>query len=252
MELKLANKVAVVTGSSRGLGAAIAKALAAEGAKVVVNYVRNASAAEEVVADIRSKGGQAISVRADVSRPEDVEELFRTATDRLGPIDILVNNASIWLTAKVIDMTLEDWQRTIDTNLTSTFLCSQWVVRQLVSRGAEGVILNVTSQAAFHGSTTGHAHYAAAKAGVVAFTVSLAREVAKYGIRVNAIAPGIVSTDMTREALAQRGDYYLSRIPLGRFAEPEDVADAAVFMCSNAARYITGATLDVSGGMLMR
>lgn len=170
----------------------------------------------------------------------------------LGPLDILVNNAGVWPTAFVKDMAEEEWNTTLAVNLTGTFLTCREVVRRWLASGRRGSIVNITSQAAFHGSTTGHAHYAASKAGVVAFTVSLAREVAPQGIRVNAVAPGMMATEMAREALEKGRDDYLKRIPLRRIADAAEVASAVVFLASDRASYMTGATVDVTGGMLMR
>jgi len=251
MDLGLKDKVAVVVGGSRGIGRAVALALGREGARVAINYVQAAQAAEEAVRTIEREGGTAVAVQADVSNSAQVDAMFRTVVEKLGPVDILVHAAGIWPTARVVDIKEEDWRRTLDVNLTGVFLTNQWVVRHLLERKAPGKIVNFTSQAAFRGSTTGHAHYAAAKAGVVAFTVSLAREVAKYGIQVNAVAPGMVYTDMTAPVL-QDPSYYLSRIPLGRIASPEEIADLVLFLVSERNTYMVGATVDISGGMLMR
>ncbi|HEY8347707.1 MAG TPA: 3-oxoacyl-ACP reductase family protein [Symbiobacteriaceae bacterium] len=251
MDLGLKDKVAVVVGGSRGIGRAVALALGREGARVAINYVQAAQAAEEAVRTIEREGGTAVAVQADVSNSAQVDAMFRTVVEKLGPVDILVHAAGIWPTARVVDIKEEDWRRTLDVNLTGVFLTNQWVVRHLLERKAPGKIVNFTSQAAFRGSTTGHAHYAAAKAGVVAFTVSLAREVAKYGIQVNAVAPGMVYTDMTAPVLHDPS-YYLSRIPLGRIASPEEIADLVLFLVSERNTYMVGATVDISGGMLMR
>jgi 3-oxoacyl-[acyl-carrier protein] reductase len=163
-----------------------------------------------------------------------------------------VNNAGTWPTARILDMSDEDWESTLRINLTGTFMFSKRMVAWLHARKRKGKITNIVSQAAFHGSTSGHAHYAAAKAGVVNFTVSLAREAAEYGINVNAVAPGIIATPLMGKALEARLAEYVARIPLGRIASPEDIADVVVFLCSNKADYMTGATVDVTGGMLMR
>lgn len=252
MDLKLKGKCAIVTGSSRGVGRGIATALAQEGAKVVVNYNRSAEKAEELVESIRKEGGEAYAVKADLGNPDECRKLLEEAEKKYGSADILINNAGVWPTNWVQDIPLDEWNKTIDVNLTSVFLTSQAFVKYNIDKGRGGKILNVTSQAAFHGSTTGHAHYAASKAGVVALTVSMAREMAKYGINVNAIALGMVQTDMTSKALEKNKEYYMKRIPIGRVAQPSDIANIALFLVSEPAGYITGATIDATGGMLMR
>jgi 3-oxoacyl-[acyl-carrier protein] reductase len=253
MDLHLRDKVAIVTGGSRGLGHAISLGLAAEGVRVAVNYLQNAQKAEAVVAEIGAAHGvEALAVQADVSRNADVSAMFRAVEGRFSQIDILVNNAGIWPSAYVQDMTDQEWNRTLAVNLTGPFLTCREAVRRWLEAGRTGRIVNVSTQAAFRGSTTGHAHYAASKAGLVALTVSLAREVAPHGIQVNAVAPGMMTTEMARDALEQNEEEYLKRIPLGRIADPAEIAGVVVFLASDRASYMTGATVDVTGGMLMR
>jgi len=260
MDLNLRNKVALVTGGSRGLGRAVVLGLAAEGAKVAINYYRDRAkgidlgpeAAELAQVVGAAYGVAVLAVPGDVAKSAEVTEMFERTEAGLGPIDVLVNNAGVWPTAYVKDMDEAEWNATLAVNLTGTFLTCREAVRRWLSRGTQGRIVNVVSQAAFHGSTTGHAHYAASKAGVVAFTVSLAREVAPHGICVNAIAPGMMTTEMAREALKKSAADYLKRIPLGRIADPAEVANVVTFLCSSRASYMTGATVDVTGGMLMR
>jgi len=260
MDLKLADKVALVTGGSRGLGRAICLGLAAEGARVAIHYYRDMSGgadladeAAELVREIKSRHGlDAVGVPGDIGQAEDIPRMFELAERALGFPDLLVNNAGIWPTALVKDTTLEQWNATLAVNLTGTFLACRAAVRRWLEAGRPGRIVNITSQAAFHGATSGHAHYAASKAGMVAFSVSLAREVAPHGINVNCVAPGMMTTEMARDALDKDRDRYLQRIPLGRIADAAEVADAVVFLASARAGYITGATLDVTGGMLMR
>jgi 3-oxoacyl-[acyl-carrier protein] reductase len=260
MDLKLHNKVAIVTGGSRGLGRAICLALAAEGAKVAVNYFRDVekgvdfvAEATEVVEEIRrTHVVDALALPGDVSKPSDVQAMFDLTEKSLGPVDVLVNNAGIWPTAYVKNMTEEQWNATLAVNLTGPFLTCREAVRRWLDAARRGRIVNIVSQAAFCGSTSGHAHYAASKAGVVAFTISLAREVAPHGIHVNAVAPGMMSTEMAREALEKDQQRYIERIPLRRIADPAEVAAVVAFLASEQASYITGATLDVTGGMLMR
>lgn len=251
MDLDLQNKVALVTGGSRGLGRAICLALAAEGAKVAVNWVRTdpAGFVKELA---ERRGGKAVAVRGDVSQPQDVREVFDRTERELGPLDVLINNASIWPTALVQDMTDEQWAGTLAVNLTGPFLTCRETVRRWLASGRKGRIVNITSQAAYHGATTGHSDYAAAKAGLANFTISLAREVARSGIAVNSVAPGFMETDMIAAAWQKKRVKYLERIPLGRIGDPAEVAAAVLFLASERASYMTGATLHVNGGMEMR
>ena len=253
MDLHLVDKVALVTGGSRGLGRAICLALAAEGAKVVVNYRRDPQAAADVVAEIDGTfGAKAMAVRGDVAKEADVVEMFSLAEESFSRVDVLVNNAAVCPTGPVKDMTQQEWSSTLQTNLTGTFLTSREMVRRLLAAGRGGRIVNIASVAAFRGSTTGHAPYDASKGGMVSLTVSLAREVAPHGIAVNAVAPGMMLTEMTAATLAANEEKYLSRIPLRRIGDPAEIADVVAFLASQRASYMTGATVDVSGGMLMR
>jgi 3-oxoacyl-[acyl-carrier protein] reductase len=253
MDLELNNKVAIVTGGSRGLGRAISLGLAAEGARVVVNYRQDAQMAQDLVEQIASAhGAQAAAVQADVADEADVARLFQCAEESFSQVDLLVNNAGVWPTAYVKDMTRQHWDHTLAVNLTGPFLTSREAVRRWTASGRKGRIVNVSSQAAFRGSTTGHADYASSKAGLVTFTISLAREVAPLGIHVNAVAAGMMHTDMARDALEQNEQAYIRRIPLGRIADPGEIARVVVFLASDRASYMTGATVNVTGGMLMR
>jgi 3-oxoacyl-[acyl-carrier protein] reductase len=253
MDLHLADKTALVTGGSHGLGRAICLELAAEGAQVIVNFRRDPAKAEALVDELRKTYGvEAMAVQADVSREAQVEEMFRRALERFGRLDVLVNNAAVCPTGEVKDMPADEWIETLQVNLTGTFFASRAMVRHLVAAGRSGRIVNVSSQAAFRGSTTGHAPYDASKGGMVSFTVALAREVAQYGICVNAVAPGMMFTEMTAKVLSEHPEKYKARIPLGRVADTSEVAKVVVFLASDAASYMTGATVDVSGGMLMR
>ncbi|MFV2067322.1 MAG: SDR family NAD(P)-dependent oxidoreductase [Pirellulales bacterium] len=253
MDLQLNGKVALVTGGSGGLGRAICLGLAAEGANAAVHYRRDAELADAVVAELQQLHGvEAMSVHGDVSREDDVLEMFRRVEDRFSRLDILVNNAGVWPTASVLEMTVADWEQTFAVNLKGPFLCCREATRRWLASQRGGRIVNISSQAAFQGATTGHAHYAASKAGLVNFTVSLAREMAPHGIHANAVAAGMMRTDMTRETLQVNEDKYLDRIPLRRIGDPAEVADIVVFLASARASYMTGATVDVTGGMLMR
>jgi len=253
MDLNLEGKVALVTGGSRGLGKSICLSLAAEGAKVVVNYRQTADRAAAVVEKIKEDCGvETLAVGGDVSIEDDVKKMFDLAEEKFSRVDILVNNAAVCPTRWVKDMDEEEWNRTIAVNLTGTFLTSRELVRRLVAAGRGGRIVNIVSQAAFRGSTTGHAPYDASKGGIVSFTIALARELAGHGICVNAVAPGMILTEMVAKVLEKNKEKYLSRIALRRIAEPREVADVVTFLASEKASYMTGATVDVTGGMLMR
>jgi 3-oxoacyl-[acyl-carrier protein] reductase len=251
MDLQLAGKNAVVTGGAGGVGAAICALLAEEGANVVVSDIV-LDRAEAVAAQCRAKGVRAHALCTDLTEPADCASLVDRTVELLGSADILVNNAGLWPTNLVVEIPLEEWRKTFDVNLTAVFLASQRFVAVNLAGGRKGKILNVTSQAAFNGSTTGHAHYAAAKSGVVTFTISLSREVAAKGINVNALALGMVETGMNRDVLVQNREYYEKRIQIGRIARPDEVARLAVFLVSGAADYFTGATYDATGGMIAR
>ncbi|MFP3728510.1 SDR family NAD(P)-dependent oxidoreductase [Priestia filamentosa] len=252
MDLCLKGKTAIITGSSRGVGREIALTLAKEGANIVLHYNRNAENAIEIADLINQNYSKCVAVQADLAHEEGCKKIIQKGKEAFGELHILVNNAGIWPKSWVKDMSLVEWENTMKVNLTAVFLTCQSFVNHLLEEERTGTILNLTSQAAFHGSTTGHAHYAASKAGVVSFTVSLAREVAKNGINVNALALGIVETDMMGDALQENRDYYVNRIPIGRVAQPEEIAEIAAFLVSRKARYMTGATVDATGGMLMR
>lgn len=246
MDYKINGKVALVTGAADGCGKAIAEKLAGEGVKVILHDL--AFKTEALKKNAEAIGGGAEYVTADLSSTEEIEKMW----EEVGEIDILVNNAGIWPTAYVVDMTVESFKKTMDIDLVAPFLLCKLFVNQCIASGKKGKIINMVSQAAFHGSTSGHAHYAAAKGGLVTFTVSLAREVAPYGINVNAVAPGMMRTPMNKAALEEREDEYLARIPLRRIADPSEVAAAVAFLAGCESDYMTGTTLDVTGGMLMR
>ncbi|MBM4457608.1 MAG: SDR family oxidoreductase [Chloroflexi bacterium] len=253
MDLGLKDRIALVTGAPCGLGRATCLALAAEGAHVAVHYFDKRDEAIALCGHLGERiGVQSAPIYADITQEADCAALFDAAVAEFGRVDILVNNAGLWPTAFVKEMSRREWDHTVAVNLTGPFMLSQRMVRHLLATERPGKIVNIVSQAAFQGATSGHAHYAAAKAGLVNLTVSLAREVARHGILVNAVAPGMMETPMSADALAARGEAYLERIPLGRIAQPEEVAAVVVFLASDKASYMTGATVDVSGGMLMR
>jgi 3-oxoacyl-[acyl-carrier protein] reductase len=243
----LDGKVSIVTGASRGIGRATALELAAQGSKVVVNYASSSSAADEVVAKIVGAGGEAIAVQADVSKTEEVDRLFTTTTEKWGRVDTLVNNAGITRDTLLLRMKLEEWQAVIDLNLTGVFLCTK-VASKIMLKQKSGRIINITSVSGLMG-TPGQANYSAAKAGVIGFTKTVAKELASRGITVNAVAPGFISTDMTADL---KSEGILQFIPLGRYGEPEEVAGMIRFLAADpAAAYITGQTFNVDGGMVM-
>jgi 3-oxoacyl-[acyl-carrier protein] reductase len=253
MDLGLKGRVALVTGAPCGLGRATCLGLAAEGAHMAVHYFDRRADALALCGLLEERHGvRALPVYADITQETDCEALFDAVIGEFGRADILINNAGLWPTAFVKEMSRREWDHTVAVNLTGPFMLSQRMVRHLLATKRPGKIVNVVSQAAFQGATSGHAHYAAAKAGLVNLTVSLAREVACHGILVNAVAPGMMETPMSADALAARAETYLERIPLGRIAQPEEVAAVVVFLASDKASYMTGATVDVSGGMLMR
>jgi len=252
MYLDLKDKVAVVTGASHGLGKATALLLAAEGAKVVVNYRKSAERADEVVREIKEKyGAEAISVFADMSKEADIMTMFEKIDEAFGRIDILINNAAYCPTCQVADMTKETWDYTLQVNLTGVFLCSREFVKRLLDRAQPGRIVNISSQAAFRGSTTGHAPYDASKGGLVSFTISLAREVAQKNIVVNCVAPGLMDTEIMAPALHKNRQKYIERVPIRRIGKAEEIARMVVFLAGKGSDYMTGATVDVSGGLAM-
>ena len=245
----LAGQVALVTGGSRGIGRAIAGALAAAGATVVVNYRDNAAAADETVGAITAAGGTAEAACFDVGDAAAVRAGVQNVVDGRGRLDILVNNAGFSVDTLLLRLKEEDWERVLRTNLTGVFHCTKAAVRAMV-RGRYGRIVNLTSVVAEMGNA-GQAAYAAAKAGVIGFTKSLAREVASRGITVNAVAPGFVATDMTAGLSDEQKMFYTNVIPAGRIATPDEVAAAVTFLASPAAGYITGHVLHVNGGLYM-
>jgi len=249
MQISLKDRIAVVTGGSRGIGRAIAMTLAAAGATVIVNYQRNAAAADETVAAITAADGAAISIQADVSVSADVERLFKTVLDQYGTVDILVNNAGITRDTLLLRMKEDDFDTVIDTNLRGVYLCTKAALRPM-TRARSGRIINITSVVGLIGNA-GQSNYAAAKAGIIGFTRAVAREMASRGITVNAVAPGYIETELTAGLGEQVRAAILEAIPLGRLGTPQDVANLVCFLASDAAAYITGQTLTVDGGMVM-
>ena len=248
MNKRLAGKVAVVTGSSRGIGKAIAKSLAAEGATLAVHYCRGREAADELAAGF-DKGGNKVGVfQADLARPEDCHRLLEQVARQLGRVDILVNNAGINRDKSLRKMQASEWDEVIQTNLSSVYHCTKAALEPMIASGW-GRVVNIASIIGQTGGF-GQANYAAAKAGVIAFTKSVAHELAKYGITVNAICPGFVDTDMIASMPAAARDAVKGRIPLGRFGEADEVARLVRFLCTEG-DWITGAQLNINGGQYM-
>jgi 3-oxoacyl-[acyl-carrier protein] reductase len=245
----LTGKCAVVTGASRGIGRAIALELAAQGAKVVVNYSGSAQKAEQVVDDIKANGGEAIAVQANIADAEAVQRLMNTAVTTYGSLDILVNNAGITRDNLLMRMKDDEWDDVINTNLKGVFLCIKAVSRQMMKQRA-GRIINISSIVGVAGNP-GQANYVAAKAGVIGLTKTTAQELASRNILVNAIAPGFITTEMTDGLPEELKEAMLKQIPLAKLGQPEDVAKAVAFFASDNAGYITGQTLHIDGGMVM-
>ena len=246
--MKLEGKVALVTGSSRGVGKAVALGFAASGADVVINYTSNQNAADSVVSEIQSMGRSAVAVKADVAVKTDVERLVNTAAETYGKLDVLVNNAGFTRPAMMIKMSEDQWDQVVDIHLKGAFMCSQAAGR-LMKEQNSGKIINVTSVAGIVG-TVGQINYSAAKGGIISMTKSIAREMARYNVCANVISLGIVATDMTEKIRTDEKlkEIYMNRILLKRFAEPEDISPAFVFFASDESSYITGQLVCVDGG----
>ena len=246
--MRLKGKTALITGSSRGIGRAVAMSYGKEGANVVVNYTSNEKAANEVVETIRSSGSKAVAVKGDVARKADVEHLVATAMETFGRLDILVNNAGFTRPAMMLKMTEEEWDQVVNIHLKGAFLCSQAAGVQMKEQKS-GKIINVMSVAGLVG-TVGQINYSAAKGGVLSMTKSIARELARYHVCANVISLGIVSTEMSEKITTDEKlrEIYMNRILLKRFAEPGDIAPAFVFLASDESNYITGQLLCVDGG----
>lgn len=245
----LGGKIALVTGASRGIGRAVAIELAKEGAAVAINYAGNKAAAEEVQSIITEMGGKAMIIQADVSDEKAATDMVEEVIKQFGGIDILVNNAGITRDGLFIRMKEEDWNAVINTNLTGIFNCTKVAAKYMMKKRA-GKIINMSSVSGIMGNV-GQTNYAAAKAGVIGFTKSLAREMAGRGITVNAVAPGFIATDMTAAMTEKAQEHVLASIPLGKMGEPKNIADAVVFLASDKASYITGQVIHVDGGMVM-
>jgi glucose 1-dehydrogenase len=255
----LQGQPALVTGANSGIGKAVALGLADAGADVVVNYVTDPAAAEEVAHTIEAKGRRAIALKADVSNEDDVTAMFARAVDHFGTLHIAVNNAGLQRDAAFHEMTLEQWNKVISVNLTGQFLCAREAVREFRRRGVDGAVSAAAGKLVFMSSVhqeipwAGHANYAASKGGVMQLMRSVAQEVAPFAIRANAVAPGAIRTSINRPAWETPQAYrdLMTLVPYRRIGEPEDIAQAVIWLVSDAADYVTGATLFVDGGMML-
>ncbi len=248
MDLGLTGQRALITGGASGLGAELARVLVAEGAKVCINYRSREAEAEGLIAELGAEN--CVAVKADLAVRAEVDALFEGAVAGLGGLDILVNNAGVWLDCAIGGITDEQWDLSMEVNLRAPMWLSQHFINHCLAAGRKGRILNVTSQAAFRGSSTGHVPYAIGKAGLVAMTRSLVREMGPNGITINCLAIGTMESPMIAQALAERRELYEKRIPVGYIASPHDVATVAAFLVSQRSTYMSGATVDVSGGQL--
>lgn len=238
-------KVALVTGSSKGIGRAIALELAENGAKVIVNYAKSEKEAIEVIEQIKNKGGEGIAIKADVSRKDEIEKMFGVVKEKFGKLDVLVNNAGITKDRTLKNMSDGEWNDVISTNLNSAFYCTKFA---LALMGEGSSIINISSIVGMSGNF-GQCNYSAAKAGLIGFTKSLAKELAKKNITVNAIAPGFIETEMTKEIPFIRKRMILATIPAERMGQPKEIAEVAAFLASGKARYLTGQVIRVDGGL---
>lgn len=247
--MSLKGRNALVTGGSRGIGKAIAIALAKEGANIIINYTSNSQSAEAVVNEIQSYGVKALAVKANVSNSQEVKAMMEEIEEKLEGVDILINNAGITRDNLFMRMKDEEWQQVMDVNLNGIFYCTKAVVRRMMKQ-KYGKIINMSSVVGVMGNA-GQANYCASKAGVIGMTKSLAKELAPKGINVNAIAPGFIDTDMTAVLNENIKDQMLEHIPLKKYGKPEDIANLVVFLSSENSQYITGQVIHVDGGMAM-
>ncbi|MBI2656114.1 glucose 1-dehydrogenase [Candidatus Woesearchaeota archaeon] len=250
---RLEGKVAIVTGSDRGIGKGIAIALAKEGCKVVVNSHKKSKEGEDAVNEIKKLGSDAVLVVADVSKENDTRNMIKKTVDKFGKLDIIVNNAGILVSGTITDLTEKDWDRQLDVNLKGVFLCTKYAVQQMVKQGKGGRVINISSIAGLVGFP-GISAYCAPKGGVTELTREVALDCAKYGITVNAIDPGVIMTDMTKDMLSDPATKksFMENTPIGRVGQPEDIGNAAVFLALDESSFVTGHNLVVDGGWTAR
>ena len=247
--LDFANRIVLVTGGGKGIGAGIALRFAEAGANVAVNYHTSAAEAERVVKQIEGLGRRAVAIQSDTTKPADTETLVRTVADSLGHLDVLINNAGLYPLAAVEAMSEEEWDLVLDTNLKGVFLCTQAAAKQMKSQGDGGAIVNIASIEGERPAPL-HSHYNAAKAGVLMYTRAAALELAPYEIRVNSVSPGLIWREGIETDWPEGVQQWQEKAPLKRLGRPEDIADACLFLSSSASRWITGANLRVDGGVL--
>lgn len=245
----LKDKVVLITGASRGIGRAMAIAFAKMGSKVIINYASSDDKAQEVLTEIAALGGQAELFKASIADKEQVKEMMMFVKKNYGRLDVLINNAGVTADNFMAMMTDEQWDWVIQTNLNGLFYCCRAFIKMMMAKKS-GVIINLTSLSGLAGQQ-GQTNYSASKGGVISFTKALAREVARYGIRVNALAPGLIETDMTDKMPQDILEYHKGLIPLGRLGQPEEVANVALFLASDLSSYMTGEVLNISGGEYM-
>jgi len=243
------NKVVIVTGAGSGIGKRIATRFAEAGASVVVHYRSSETGAQDVVKNIHGMGREAIAIEADINQRRDIEYLCNKSIDNFGKIDILINNAGTYPLKTLIEMTDDEWELVLNTNLRSIYICTQIVVRQIIKQGTGGSIVNLASIEGENPASM-HSHYVAAKGGVIMYTRAAALELGSYNIRVNAVSPGLIWHEGLDKVWPEGVNRYLKKVPLNRLGQPDDVADACLFLASPAARWITGVNLRVDGGMI--
>lgn len=254
MDLELRGKTAIVTGGSTGLGAGICEVLAYEGMNVIINYIFDQPQADAFAADLSLKAGtKCVAYYGDISKAEDIDNIFNLAETAYGHVDVLVNNAGIWPTTMIEDMPDDEWRKVIDINLNGTYFFCKRAAMHFLKHNVSGHIVNISSKSGFAVTSPGHAHYATTKGALTLLIKSFAREFAAKGITINGVAPGMVRTPLNEDKLSQKEwlDYYEKRIPVGRVATAKEVAYAVAFLASEKAKNITGTVIDVTGGMLI-